>query len=105
MCVFAGRCGLRVVAHRLPRHEAEWCDAPAVVALRGLAVRGRLLRPYGRAWGLAAGVDAADDPDALQPRGSSSSPRLLGSDALVADRLTPTRPAGHLPSRGGADLP
>jgi len=46
-------CGLRIVAHRLPRHELEWCEAPEVVALRGLAVRARKLRRYQQTWTLA----------------------------------------------------
>ena len=45
-------CGLRIVAHRLERHEAEWCDAPRVVALRGLSRRSRRLRWYTRTWTL-----------------------------------------------------
>jgi len=32
-------CGLRIVAHRMPRHEAEWCEAPELVRLRGLALK------------------------------------------------------------------
>jgi len=74
-------CGLRIVAHRLPRHELEWCEAPEVVARRGLALRSRLLRPYHRTWSLAEGIDAADDPDAIQIRPTSgSTPRLLVAD-------------------------
>jgi hypothetical protein len=45
-------CGFRIVAHRLPRHETEECEAPAVVELRGLPVRARKLRRYERSWSL-----------------------------------------------------
>ena len=38
------------MAKRRERHEAEWCEAPNVVRLRGLAVRARKLRSYEREW-------------------------------------------------------
>ena len=41
---------IRLVAKRRERHEAEWCEAPNVVRLRGLAVRARKLRSYEREW-------------------------------------------------------
>ena len=44
------QCGIRLVAKRRKRHEEEWCEAPNIVRLRGLAVRARKLRAYEREW-------------------------------------------------------
>ena len=54
-------CGIRLPAKRRKRHEAEWCEAPGVVRLRGLAVRARKLRAYARTWedGEESGVSTA----------------------------------------------
>ena len=45
------RLRIRLVAKRREQHEAEWCEAPDIVRLRGLVVRARKLRAYEREWG------------------------------------------------------
>jgi hypothetical protein len=44
----------------LKRHEEEWCDAPKVVELRGLAMRSRKLRYYDRDWNLGEADDGSE---------------------------------------------
>lgn len=49
------------MAHRVKRHENEWCDSPQIVELRGLALKSRKLRHYDRTWCLAEADDGSGD--------------------------------------------